>query len=101
MNMLQAGIIYGYKEDSPSETVAGNTSTFHTLTFPTPYPAGSTVVVIPMVQTFNGPHTPGIRISDVTETGFKCRINEVVTANGALSNGTHRREDIGWIAFTV
>jgi hypothetical protein len=44
------------------------TSTFTRVTFPTPFPAGSSVVVLPLTQTF---------IHDVTNTGFLIRLNEV------------------------
>jgi hypothetical protein len=54
-----------------------------------------------MVQTFKGQHTPGLRIANVTNIGFKIRINELVTKAGALSDGTHNTEVIGYVAFTV
>ena len=98
-NLFQTGTIL-LSESSPSAT-STSTSTFTKVNFPTPFPSGSKVIVIPMVQTFDGPHTPGLRIADVTNTGFKIRINELVTNKGALSDGVHNKELIGYVAFTV
>ena len=91
---------------SPAELLDGNTETFTQVNFPTPFPAGSKVIVIPMVQTFNGAHTPGLRIANVTNVGFMIRINEVVCEppghpSYPLSDGTHVNESIGYVAFTV
>lgn len=73
------------------------------MTFPTPFPPNSHVIVIPMVQTFNGPDTPGVRIADVTTKGFRIRMNEVVVEGKALAprSGTHTKETIAWLATTV
>lgn len=90
------------KSTHPSETTSKDTSTFTSVTYPNAFVEGTEVVVIPMVQTFNGRDTPGVRIAEVTHTGFKIRMNElVVTKNGgqALSDGNHNTEVIGWVAF--
>jgi hypothetical protein len=98
-NLFQTGII-SLGESSPSALTI-DTSTFTQVNFPTPFPTGSRVIVIPMVQTFKGPHSPGLRIANVTNKGFKIRINELVTSKGALSDGVHNTEQIGYVAFTV
>lgn len=101
MSMMQTGSIV---LDSPGPPVvsAAGASGFTTVTFPTPFPNSSKVIVIPMVQTFNGIDTPGVRIADVTVTGFKIRMNELVgNAGSALSDGKHIKETIGWIASSV
>ena len=100
MSMCQAGTININSVD-PSATIPGDVSTFLQVAFPTPFPPGSTVIVIPMVQTFNGSDTPGVRIANVTNVGFLIRMNELVALLGALSNGTHVVETIGWVAFAV
>lgn len=97
---IQVGVI-DLGSDKATELKVGDDSTFTTVTFPKPYPAGSQVVVIPEVQTFNGPDTPGLRISQVTNTGFKIRINELVALNKALSDGPHNVEKIAWVAFLI
>jgi len=99
-NLFQTGVIK-LGETSPSALTPGDTSTFTQVKFPTPFPPGSKVIVIPMVQTFKGQHSPGIRIANVTNSGFKIRINELVTTAGALSDGIHNTELIGYVAFTV
>jgi hypothetical protein len=91
---------------SPAEIIDGNTKTFTQVFFPTPFPTGSKVIVIPMVQTFNGAHTPGLRIANVTNVGFMIRMNEVVCQPPGhpvhpLSDGIHVNESIGYVAFTV
>ena len=86
-----------------SETKRGDTSTFTRVDFPEPFPEGAKVIVIPMVQTFDGADTPGIRIADVSNTGFKIRMNEIVD-QGRLAHdyeGRHGPETIGWVAFTL
>ena len=102
LTTLQTGLI-ALKSSTASATKPGNTETFSQITFPAPFQEGAKVVVIPFVQTFNGPDTPGVRISDVTPTGFKIRMNELVALGGEqpLSNGIHCAEQIGWIAFEV
>jgi hypothetical protein len=104
MAMIQTGSIQ-LDSDKPSATTPGDTSAFTQVNFPTPFPSGTNVVVVPMTQTFNGPQTPAIRIADVTPTGFKIKMNEVVVdksgAHNALSDGIHAEETIGWIAFSV
>lgn len=101
MSMMQTGLEKLNSSGAP-ETRAGKTSKFTQVNFPTPFPDGSSVIVIPMVQTFNGQDTPGVRIARVTTSGFKIRMNELVASGGKLiANGNHNKETIGWVAFTV
>jgi hypothetical protein len=100
MAMFQTGKIR-LSSDSAIETSGGNMSTFTRVTFPTPFPAGSDVIVLPLTQTFNGPETPGIRVHDVTETGFLIRLNEVNVNPNTKSDGKHTAEEVGWLATTV
>jgi hypothetical protein len=60
----------------------------------------SKVVVLTQVHTFNGAHTPGLRIADVTPEGFLIRVNELYATN-VKSDGTHGNETVGWFATTV
>ena len=99
MSTIQAGSTDLSSPGSPV-TNGGNTSSFETVKFPTPFPEGSNVIVIPMVQTFNGADTPGVRIADINTTGFKIRMNELV-ANQAISDGNHMTETIAWVAFSI
>jgi len=98
---IQAGII---KLNSPGPVVTGNndTSTFKEVLFAQPFREGSDVIVIPMVQTFNGADSPGVRIADVTTKGFKFKMNELVRGGPrqALSDGKHTTETIGWMAVS-
>ncbi|MEV6978249.1 hypothetical protein [Kitasatospora sp. NPDC093806] len=100
MSMIQTGLLT-LNSTNPVEVRSGNTSTFTQVTFPTPFPSGSTVIVLPFVQTFNGSDTPGLRIADVTTTGFKIRINELHATGKLVSDGTHTTETIAWLASTV
>lgn len=101
MSMIQTGRLQ-LNSTSGSEVTGGNISTFTQVTFPSPFPTNAAVIVVPFVQTFNGPDTPGLRIADVTTTGFKIRMNELVGSGGkALSDGGHTSETVGWIASTV
>jgi predicted RNA-binding Zn-ribbon protein involved in translation (DUF1610 family) len=102
---FQTGVI-NLGSASSSELMSRNTRTFTQVRFSKPFPAGSKVIVIPMVQTFIGAHTPGLRIANVTNTGFKIRMNEVVCQQSGqptqpLSDGKHGKESIGYVAFTV
>ena len=89
--------------EGPCVTEHGKTDDFIQVDFPDPFPEGSEVIVIPMVQTFGGCNTPGVRIADVTSRGFKMWPNETVVAkegkNIALSDGNHKRETVAWVAF--
>ncbi|NEP51812.1 MAG: hypothetical protein F6K65_24675 [Moorea sp. SIO3C2] len=98
---IQAGIIE-LCSPGPVETTNKDTSTFKEVFFAEKFPEGSNVIVIPMVQTFNGADTPGVRIADVTINGFKFKMNELVRGGPkqALSDGGHKKETIGWIAVS-
>ncbi|MFY1675634.1 hypothetical protein [Streptomyces sp. WMMC905] len=98
--MIQTGRLR-LNSSSPVAVAGGDTSSFTQVTFPAAFPDGSTVVVIPFVQTFNGPDTPGLRIADVTPVGFKIRINELHAHGEVTSDGAHTTETVGWIAGTV
>ncbi|MCY9785764.1 hypothetical protein KIK06_17900 [Nocardiopsis sp. EMB25] len=100
MSLIQTGKIDLNSTDAV-ETTAGETATFTRVTFPTPFPEGAEVVVLPLTQTFNGPQTPGIRIHDVNREGFLIRLNEVFIDNNTQSDGKHNTETIGWLATTV
>ncbi|MFI7424907.1 hypothetical protein [Nonomuraea sp. NPDC049684] len=100
MSMIQTGSLQ-LDSKHPVEENGGNTTTFTQVTFPTPFPSGAQVVVIPFVQTFNGPYTPGIRIAEVNPQGFKIRFNEVLVSSTVKSDGYHSTETVGWIAATV
>ncbi|GAB2891994.1 hypothetical protein GCM10022245_29090 [Streptomyces mayteni] len=97
--MIQTGKVQ-LRSDNATERTGGNTSTFTRVTFPTPFPAGTEVVVLPLTQTFNGAETPGIRIHEVTREGFYIRFNEVVMGS-SNSDGKHTEETVGWLATTV
>lgn len=100
MSMIQTGRL-NLSSSNPVATQGGSTSTFTQVTFPTAFPDGSEVIVVPFVQTFNGADTPGLRIADVTTVGFKIRINEIHINGKVTSDGTHTSETVGWIASTV
>lgn len=86
---------------NPSVSNSEGTSTFTQVDFPQPFPTGSQVIVIPMTQTFNGSHTPGIRIAEVTITGFKIRFQELRGRQPDLADGIHTTERVGYVAYTV
>ncbi|WP_371648855.1 MULTISPECIES: hypothetical protein [unclassified Streptomyces] len=99
MSMIQSGKLV-LSSDNPTEKVAARTNTFTRVDFPTPFPPGSDIIVQTTVQTFNGPETPGIRLHDVSNTGFLIRLNEIF-GGGVSSDGKHTAETIGWTAYTV
>ncbi|MFE2936857.1 MULTISPECIES: hypothetical protein [unclassified Streptomyces] len=100
MSMVQTGKL-DLSSNQPIETRGGNTSTFTRVNFPTPFPSGSQVIVLAQAQTFNGTETPGIRLHDVTPSGFFIRFNEVNVNANVRSDGTHTTETVGWVATTV
>lgn len=100
MSMMQTGCI-DLDSPGPNSTNSNDTSGFTQVNFPTPFPEGTTVIVIPMVQTFNGDETPGVRLTEVTTTGFKIRMNELIAKATSLSYGGHKTETIGWVAYSV
>jgi hypothetical protein len=100
VGMRQTGTL---KISGPGAPVAAgkDTSKFTQVTFPMPFPAGSEIGVTASVQTFNGQDTPGLRIADVTPTGFKIRLNELVAAAKPLSDGAHTEEVVSWVTSTT
>ncbi|MFD9908712.1 hypothetical protein [Streptomyces sp. NPDC059063] len=99
MSMTQSGKL-SLSSNNATETVGGRTSTFTRVDFPTPFPAGTDVIVQVTVQTFNGPETPGIRLHDVSNTGFLIRFNELY-GGGVTSDGKHTAETVGWTARSI
>jgi len=71
---------------------------WHKVTFDVPFEKGKRVVVIPMTQTYVGINTPGLRLQNVTNLGFEIRFDELVGA-GDLSDGSHHKEIVGWVAY--
>ncbi len=81
---------------------------WHNVTFPHSFP--STPVVFAQIQTYRGSDSPGIRIQNVTSSGFDVRMDEL-QAHGATSStqgdlgkfaadGVHPNpETLGWIAI--
>ncbi|MGI9000657.1 MAG: hypothetical protein ACR2GH_03220 [Pseudonocardia sp.] len=100
MSLIQTGILK-LGSSNATELKGGNVATFTEVKFPAAFPAGSTVIVTANTQTFVGQDTPGIRIANVTESGFFIRLNELVGAGKALGDGKHAEETVGWIASTV
>lgn len=97
--ILQVGQ-FDSNSDYPSSTKK-DSSAFIDVQFPQAFPDGSKVIVQVQIQTFNGNNSPGIRIMDVTSTGFKCRMNELIVHPAELlSNGIHNTETFGWIAYS-
>ena len=101
MLMMQCGT-FKLKSTHPSVTDGGNTTTFEQIDFPTPFPPGSEVAVLVTMQTFNGCESPGLRVAEVTPSGFRIRENEIVVhGDGALSDGKHMEEVVAWLAFVA
>jgi hypothetical protein len=73
-------------------------NTWHNVRFDVPFTQGKKVVVIPMTQTYVGNGTPGLRLKNVTNSGFEIRFDEVV-GTGDLSDGAHAQETVGWVAY--
>jgi hypothetical protein len=74
-------------------------NTWQTVTFDVPFAQGKKVVVIPMTQTYVGSQTPGLRLQNVTSSGFEIRFDEVVGTAADLSDGNHIPETVGWVAY--
>jgi len=56
----------------------------------------------PLPETVSWPRCPPLE--DVTTTGFKIRMNELVVSDPdrhAISDGGHTTETIGWVAFSA
>lgn len=73
-------------------------NTWYKVTFSVPFTPGKKVVVIPMTQTYLGNGTPGLRLQNLTNSGFEIRFDEVV-GTGGLSDGAHAQETVGWVAY--
>lgn len=86
MSMTQTGKLQ-LSSTNAAVVTGGDTSTFTQVTFPSPFPDNAAVIVIPSVQTFNGPETPGLRIADVTTTGFKMRPRDRLSPHQSCDSG--------------
>ncbi|WP_432154037.1 hypothetical protein [Streptomyces tricolor] len=86
MSMPQTGKLQ-LSSTNAAVVTGGDTSTFTQVTFPSPFPDNAAVIVIPSVQTFNGPETPGLRIADVTTTGFKMRPRDRLSPHQSCDSG--------------
>ena len=89
---LRVGTVEGF-----SATRA--TQAWQRVPFDPPFPPGLHFVVNAQIQTFNGRETPGLRIQQVTNTGFYARIDELVGANKELTEGHHVPETLGFVAY--
>ncbi|WP_199743999.1 hypothetical protein, partial [Trichormus variabilis] len=74
-------------------------NTWHHITFDVPFAEDKKVVIMPMVQTYNGFETPGLRIQNVSRLGFDIRIDEIIGTGNNLSDGIYVPEVVGWIAY--
>jgi len=74
-------------------------NTWHHITFDVPFAEDKKVVIMPMVQTYNGFETPSLRIQNVNRLGFDIRIDEIIGTQNNLSDGIHVPEVVGWIAY--
>ena len=74
-------------------------NTWHNVRFDVPFTQGKKVVVIPMTQTYVGEETPGLRLQNVTNSGFEIRFDEVRGSYAELSDGNHALDTVGWVAY--
>jgi len=101
---FQAGVLRMNTKDQAPVTEGQDTSKFVEVRFPRPFPEGATIGVIPMVQTFVGTDSPGVRIGKVDHRGFHITMNETVWHEDGVkktSDGNHLNEQIAWLAFTI
>jgi hypothetical protein len=101
-NDMRAGIIFNLGQETPITKI----DQFGRVTFETPFPEDSTVIVIPYIQTVNGWQTEEIRINEVTNEGFSIGYLALIGSDEEglsvnLSNGIHKPENIGWIAIRI
>lgn len=83
---------------------------WYTVTFDTPYASGVVPLVFVQIQTRNGEDTPGLRLRNISNTGFEVRMDELImnnsksTVEGDLGkfsgSGDHpNAETLAWIAI--
>lgn len=94
----------------PNFTAALNTG-WYQVTFNTPFASGVVPNVFAQIQTRNGEDTPGLRLRNVSNTGFEVRMDELILNNansstkGSLGkfsgSGDHpNAETLGWMAVS-
>jgi hypothetical protein len=83
---FQTGSI-SFNGSGASGVSEGDTLAFTRVNFPYPFPKGTDVVVIPMVQVEYDLQTPGITIDEIDNEGFKVSVGE-------------KKGSFGWMAFT-
>ena len=83
-----------------------------TVTFKTPFAEGVTPTIFAQVQTRNGKDTPGLRLQNISNTGFDVRMEEVFITDTSSSKqgnlGTVKssqehpvKETLGWMAIAI
>ncbi len=99
---------FSIQSGSVTNFSASRRTGWHKVTFPNTF--SSTPVVLAQTQTYKGADTPGIRIQNVSTSGFEVRMDEL-QAHGATSStqgnlgkfmadGVHPNpETLGWIAI--
>ena len=95
---------------------ASRATGWYLVTFPKPFGANGRdpeqVVVNAQIQTRNGDNTPGLRLRNVTSTGFEVRMDEIISSHttsstdGDLgkveSDGEHpHAETLGWMPIAT
>ena len=92
---LRIGVIDPLQDDRAS-------GTWHQVEFDRPFHPSARVIVLPAVQTYTGAEPPGLRIRNVTNTGFEIRMDEIdfaVPGGRISSDGRHLDEVLGWVAY--
>ena len=95
-----------------SDFTASINTGWYDITFKTPFASGVVPVVFAQIQTRNGKDTPGLRLRNVSNTGFQVRMDEVIQNNTTSSkigdlgeingNGDHpHAETLGWMAIQL
>ena len=93
----RVGLIEPLTEDRHS-------GTWHAIRFQPAFTEGRHVIVLFGTQSYEEPETPGLRIRNVTQTGFEIRFDEIVRNDGAracrhlrmLRLTVHRTELLCW-----
>ena len=85
---------------------------WYTVNFETPFNEGVVPLVFAQIQTRNGEDTPGLRLKNISNSGFEVRMDEIIVNNATSStqgelgkvkgSGDHpNAETLGWMAIAL
>ena len=103
---------FSIQSGNVADFATGINEGWYTVIFPSPFAEGVLPQVFAQIQTYGGKDTPGLRLQNVSNTGFEVTMAEIYGSNVTSSavgdlgtvetNGKHpNTETLGWTAIAI